>query len=65
MHHPVTELKQPKRQTYEKAGHYRKEQVQTTKWRYTVEIKAPILISQAVHKQNLTNAQLSEANGIQ
>ena len=65
MHHPVTELEQPNRQTHDKAGHQRKGQGQTTMWRYTLEIKAPMLTSQAMHKQNPTNAQVSEANGIQ
>ena len=65
MHHPVTELKQPNGQTHKKASHQRKEQGQTAMWRYTLEMKAPMLTSQATHKQNPTNAQVSEANGIQ
>ena len=63
--HPGTELKQPNRQTYKKASHQRKEQDQTTMWRYALEMKALMIMSQAMHKQNATNAQVSEANGIQ
>ena len=65
MHHPVTELEQPNGQTYEKAGHQRKEQGQTTMWRYALEKKTPMLMRQATHKLNSTNAQEREANGIQ
>ena len=64
-HHPVTELEQPNRQTHKKAGHNSKEQGQITMWRYALEPKALILTSQATHKQNPTNTQVSKANGIQ
>ena len=63
-HHPVIELKQPYRQTHEKAVHQRKEQDQTIIWRYTLETKALMLTSQAMHKQNPTNAQVSKVIGI-
>ena len=65
VYYPVTELKQPNGQTHKKAGHQRKEQGQTTMWRCALETKAPRLMSQATHKKNPTNAQVSEANGIQ
>ena len=65
MIHPGTELKQPNRLTYEKAGHQRKEQGQITMWRYALEMKAPRLTRQAIHKQNPENAQVGKANRIQ
>ena len=65
MHHPVTKLEQPNGQTHKKAGYQSKEQGQTTMKRCSVEIKAPMLTSKAMHKQNPTNAQVSEANEIQ
>ena len=64
MHHPVIELKQPNGQTYEKAGHQRKDQGQMTMRRCALERKALMLISQATYKQNPTNAQVTEANMI-
>ena len=33
--------------------------------RYAVKIKAPMLMSQATHKQNPTNAQVSKAHEVQ
>ena len=65
MHYPATELKQPNGQTHGKAGLQRKEQGHTKMWRYALEMKAPMLTSQAMHKRNPTNAQVSDANGIQ
>ena len=65
MYHPVTELKQTNGQTHEKTSHQRKERGQTTMLRYALETKAQMLVSQATHKQNPTNTQLSKANGIQ
>ena len=64
-HHPVAELEQPNRQIHEKASHQRKEQGQTTMWRYALEMNAPMLMRQAMHKLIPTNAQVSEADGIQ
>ena len=61
----MTELEQPKVQTHEKAGHQRKEQGQMTIKMYTREIKALMLMRQAMHKLNPTIAQVREANGIQ
>ena len=61
----MTELKQPNGQIHKKAGHQRKEQGQMTIWRYALEMKAPMLLSKATHKQNPRNAQVSEADGIQ
>ena len=49
----MTELEQPNGQIHEKAGHQRKERGQTTMYRYTLETKAPMLRSQAMHKQTL------------
>ena len=34
-------------------------------WRYALEMKDPMLMSQVMHKQNPTNAQVSKADGIQ
>ena len=65
MHHSVTEHEQLNGQTHEKAGHQRKEQGQTTMKRYAVEMKAPMLMGQATHKWNPTNAQVSKANEVQ
>ena len=61
----MTELEQPNGQTHKKASYQRKEQGQRIMQRYAVEMKALMLMSQAMHKQNPTNAQVSEANGIQ
>ena len=65
MHYPGTELEQPNGQTHEKAGHQKKEQGQITMLRYAKETKALMLMSQTMHKQNLTNAQVSKANKVQ
>ena len=61
----MTELEQPNGQIHEKSGHHRKEQGQMAMWRYTLEMKAPMLMIQAMHKQNATNAHVSKADGIQ
>ena len=64
MHHPGTEFEQPNGQTHEKASRQRKKQGQMTMQRYDLEMKSAVLKSQAMHKQNPTNAQVSEADGI-
>ena len=51
--------------THEKGGHQSKEQGQTAIWRYTLEMKALMLMSQATHKQTPTTAQVSKTNGVQ
>ena len=61
----MTQLEQPNGQTHEKTSHQSKEQGQTIMWRYALEMKAIILISQATHNKNPKNTQVSEANGIQ
>ena len=65
MHHPVTEHEQLNGQTHEKTGHQRKELGQTTMLMYAVETKAPMPMSQAMHKQNPINAQVSKADEVQ
>ena len=60
----MTELEQPNRQTHKKTSHQKKEQGQTTMWRYALETKAPMLINHATHKQNPINAQVSKADEI-
>ena len=65
MMHPGTELEQPNEKIHKKAGQQRKEQGKMTMWRDALETKVPMLTSQAMHKQNPTNAQVGEANGIQ
>ena len=66
MHHPMTKLKQPNRQTHEKA----RSPEERAGSNDNVEVccrktKAPMLMSQAMHKQNPTNAQVSKAHEVQ
>ena len=60
----MTKLEQPNGQIYKKASYQRKERSQITIKRYTLETKAPILTNHSMHKQNLTNTQISKIDGI-